>query len=254
VTAPLSVLIVEDEFLARERLKSLLREHGDLVLAGEAASGREAVTAIESLQPDILLLDVALPQMDGFEVLACVKTGLPIVIFTTAFDTHAIRAFEVQATDYLLKPVMRERLAEALRRARESLASSAHEEAEASVWRMVDATVASSTRSRLAVRAGDRIVFLKPAEIDAVEAVGNYVRIYRNSERFLIRHTLTALEQRLGPHGFARIQRAVLVNSDRILELRRERKDSYRVVLTSGAEFWLSPRYRGNLLSVLGEL
>jgi two-component system, LytTR family, response regulator len=246
------VLIVDDEYLARDRMKELLAQQPDLVLAGEAATGPDAVRAIESLQPDVVLLDISLPAMDGFEVLACVETEpLPLVIFTTAYDGHAIRAFEIDAVDYLLKPVEEARFAEAFRRARGELGDRMRGESDQRVRRFIDSATSSS--SRMVVRQGDRIVFVRAPEIDVVEAVGNYVRILRGTERFVVRQTLSSVEQRLMPHGFVRIQRSVLVNVERIAELRREAKESYVVVLTTGARFRLSPHYRANLEGLLGK-
>ncbi|MFP5248168.1 MAG: LytR/AlgR family response regulator transcription factor, partial [Thermoanaerobaculia bacterium] len=207
------VLIVDDEYLARDRMRALIGDAAEII--GEAASGPEAVRAIELLQPDLVFLDIALPALDGFEVLSCVHTSpLPLVVFTTAFDQHAIRAFQVQAVDYLLKPVEEPRLLEALRRAQKQLDTRQREQSDAKVRQFLETT--PSTSGRIAVRHGDRILFVKPGDIDSVEAVGNYVRIHRGSDHFMIRQTLAALEQRLQPHGMVRIQRSVLVNAERI--------------------------------------
>ncbi|HEX7828982.1 MAG TPA: LytTR family DNA-binding domain-containing protein [Thermoanaerobaculia bacterium] len=240
-------LIVDDEYLARERMKELAAEHARVTIIGEATTGAEAVQAIESMQPDVVLLDIAMPAMDGFEVLSCVETSpLPLVIFTTAFDQHAVRAFDVAAVDYLLKPIDRARFAEALQRAEAQLTT--RQPAEQKLRQFLE----SKPANRIVVRQGDRIVFVKPQEIDAVEAVGNYVRIHRSGERFLIRQTLSSLEERLAPHGFARIQRSVLVNVERVSELRRDAKDGFVVVLASGETFRLTTSYRANLEQLLG--
>jgi len=249
------VLIVDDEYLARDRMKELLAQEPDLMLAGEAATGTDAVRAIETLSPDVVLLDISLPAMDGFEVLACVETDpLPLVIFTTAYDAHAIRAFEIDAVDYLLKPVETPRFQEAFRRARMQLARTPGDrirgETDRRIRRLIDS---AGSAARMVVRQGDRIVFIRAPEIDAVEAVGNYVRIHRGPDRFVFRQTLSAVEQRLAPHGFVRIQRSVLVNVERIAELRRESKEVYLVLLTTGTRFRLSPHYRVNLEQLLGK-
>ena len=246
----MKVLIVEDEHLARERMRELAEVEDDVEIVGEASTGPDAVRAIERLNPDLVLLDISLPAMDGFEVLTCVDTSpLPLVIFTTAYDQHAIRAFEVQAVDYLLKPVEAERLSAALRRARAQLPRRA-----ASDERMRSFLESSHGQSsRIVVRHGERILFIKPSEIDAIESVGNYVRIQRGSERVLLRQTLAAIEERLQPHGFVRIQRSVLVNVERVAELRRESRESYVVQLATGGEYRLSPNYRANLEDALGK-
>jgi two-component system, LytTR family, response regulator len=244
------VLIVDDEYLARNRIRELAESAGVEVI-GEAATGPDAVTAIETLQPDLVLLDIALPAMDGFEVLSCVQTEpLPLVIFTTAFDQHAIRAFDVQAVDYLLKPVEQPRLEEALRRAETQLNSRQREVFDGKMRQILENAGGSS--ARVAVRSGDRIVFVKPAEIDVVEAVGNYVRIVRGAEKFLVRQRLAVIEQRLQSHGLVRIQRSVLVNMERVAELRRQSKDNYFVILTNGVKYRLSPNYRANLEKAMG--
>ena len=250
--SPIRVLIVDDEYLARDRMKELLALEPDVVLAGEVATGPDAVRAIETLEPDVVLLDISLPAMDGFEVLSCVETEpLPLVIFTTAYDAHAIHAFEIDALDYLLKPVETPRFQEAFRRVRIRLDDRGQGEVQTRVRRLIDA--AANTSTRMVVRQGDRIVFVRPPEIDAVEAVGNYVRIHRGADRFVFRQTLSAVEQRLAPHGFVRIQRSVLVNLERIAELRRESKEVYLVLLSTGTRFRLSPHYRSNLEKTLGK-
>lgn len=244
------VLIVDDEYLARNRIRELAVSAGADVV-GEAATGPEAVAAIESLQPDLVLLDIALPAMDGFEVLSCVQSEpLPLVVFTTAYDQHAVRAFDVQALDYLLKPVEQARLEEALRRAETQLSSRQRAKFDEKMRNFLESSGGSS--ARVAVRSGDRVVFVKPADIDAVEAVGNYVRILRGAERFLVRQRLSMMEQRLQSHGLVRIQRSVLVNVERVAELRRQSKDQYVVVLTSGVKYRLSPNYRALLEKAMG--
>ena len=247
------ILIVDDEYLARDRMKELVAQQENVELVGEAATGPDAVLAIETLQPDLVLLDISLPAMDGFEVLSCVQTSpLPLVIFTTAYDQHAIRAFEVQAVDYLLKPVDEARLAEALARARTHLTTRQREVSDERIRQLLENTTATS--GRLAVRHGERIVFVRPSEIDVVEAVGNYVRIRRGTDRFLLRQTLGSIEQRLQPLGLARIQRSVLVNVDHVAELRRQSKEQFFVILETGGKYKLSPGYRATLEKALAVL
>ena len=247
------VLIVDDEYLARERMRELAEQEESVEVVGEAATGPEAVHSIETLQPDLVLLDIALPAMDGFEVLSCVETTpLPLVVFTTAFDHHAIRAFEVQAVDYLLKPVERPRLSEALRRAQALLPQRQRELSDEKMRRFLE-VAGPRQGGRIVVRHDDRILFLKPEEIDAVEAVGNYVRLHRGGDRLLLRQTLASIEERLAPHGFVRIQRAVLVNVERVAELRRESRESYMVLLVTGAKYRLSPNYRAHFENALGK-
>lgn len=240
------VLIIDDEHLARDIIRGLVANHPDLEIAGEAATGPDAVAAIERLAPDLVLLDVALPTMDGFEVLAAVQTSpLPLVIFTTAYDQHAIRAFTIHAVDYLLKPIEAARFAEAIARATARHRRDADEE----MRRFVEQQTSHATR--LTVRQGDRILFLKPEEIDWIEAVGNYVRIHRGDDQFPLRQTLSALEEQLQPRGFVRIQRSLLVNVERVVELRRHAREQFSVILTSGTKLPLSPNYRASLENAL---
>lgn len=239
------VVIVEDEYLARERMKELAGEHGDVAIVGEAATGQEAVLMIEDFRPDLVLLDISLPVMNGFDVLNCLEMSpLPLVVFTSAYDEHAIRAFDIHAIDYLLKPIERERFAASLQRVRDILALRAPR-----VENAVREFVAREARrsSRLIVRTDGRIVFLRPSEIDWISSVGNYVKIHRGNDRLLVRQALSAIEERLRDNGFVRIQRSVLVNAERVAEIRREGKGMLWVVLSCGTRFRLSERYREQL-------
>jgi two-component system LytT family response regulator len=240
----LRCLVVDDERLARQRVRSLALEAGGLDIVGEAASGAEAVEGIDRLRPDLVFLDIALPDMDGFAVLNLVKkvTPAPLVIFMTAYDQHAVRAFALHAADYLLKPTDATRFIEAVDHARSRLGPGHEPERGQAVARTY----------RLAVRKGDRVVFLTPQEIDSVEALGNYVKVRRGREHFMLRCTLAALEERLRGFGFVRVRRSALVNVEGIMELRRESRDAYVIVLKSGALLRLSPRYRRNLEEALG--
>lgn len=240
------VLIVDDEHLARERLRELLDGHGRVEIAGEAGTGPDAVRAIEKLQPDLVFLDISLPAMNGFEVLSCVELPtLPLVVFTTAYDQYAIRAFEVQAIDYLLKPVEKEQLAESLRRARQRMTEREHDGSSRKLRELAGGW--PRALPRIAVRDGERIVFVRPEEVDVVLAVGNYVRLQVRNEKFLLRNTMAAIAERLRPYGFVRIQRSVLINLERVAELRREAHDAQVVVLTTGGRYRVSPSYRAEL-------
>lgn len=234
----MKALIVDDDYIAREWIRALLEEHPTVVIVGEAATGPDAVGAVEMLRPDVVFLDVGLPSMDGFEVMSCLgRDPRPLVILTTAFDRHALRAFDAQVLHYLLKPIERAPLAEALRRATAALESRRPEVA---------------IHTRIAVRDEERVVLMKPSEIDMVSAAGNYVRIHRGKERFLNRQTMAAIEDQLRPFGFARIQRSLLINVERVKELQREADDTYSVVMTSGLRYRLSRHYRASLETALG--
>jgi two-component system LytT family response regulator len=192
----LRVLIVDDERLARDKLRAFLAGEPEVELVGEAASGDEAVERIRALAPDVLFLDVHMPGRSGFEVLAAVAAAPMAVVFVTAHDGYAVRAFEVEARDYLLKPFDRARFRRALERARAQVRPLA----------------------RLMVREGERIRFLPVEEIDWIEAADNYVVVHVGAAEHLLRETLASLEARLA--GFARVHRRALVNLAAVLELR----------------------------------
>ncbi len=241
----LSVAVVEDEPLAREHLESLVAQLSGCVVVGSAGSPDEAVRMLEERRPDLVLMDIELPGATGFDVLqALTLEALPHVIFITAYDEYAVRAFEVSAIDYLLKPVAPERLEEAFRRARDVIGTRGAGD------RIHD--LLASRPQRIVVRAGERVLFLRPEEIDWIESVGNYVKLHRGQESFLMRLTMVQILARLPARHFIRIQRSRIVNTDRVLELIHEGKDSYTVVLSSGTRFALSPVYRRNLEAALG--
>jgi two-component system LytT family response regulator len=248
----ISVVVVEDEHLARARAVKLVREQRDLVIVAEAGTGPAAVEVIEEHRPDLALIDIALPELNAFEVLGAVNGTLPLVVFMTAFDQFAVKAFEIHAVDYLLKPLERERFTSAIERVRKRLATQ-EQEGSADVLRRL-APSGLLQNQRLLVRSGERIIVVAPREIDWIVAVGNYVKIHRGGESLLVRHTLATLEERLRSDGFVRIQRSIVVNARKIVELVRESRDSYAVVMSNGTKLRLGERYRENLKSVFGEL
>ena len=230
-------LIVDDEPLARERVRTFLAEEPDVQVVAECGDGAEAVAALEQHRPDLLFLDVQMPRLNGFEVLDAIEPAArPIVIFTTAHDAHAIRAFEVSAVDYLLKPFKQARFKQALERARGQLrlASRTHDAQLASLLNQVRPTTGGP---RILVKSPDRILFLKPAEIDSIEAAGNYLVLQTGQERHVIRETMTAMETRLAPAGFMRINRSAIVNLSRIREVQPLAAGEFCVVLKTGARF-----------------
>ena len=247
--APMRVLIVEDEPPARRRLRSLLQQHADVVIAGEATHGGEAVELIEHARPDLVLLDIELPIANGFEVIEAVGAGrMPNVVFVTAYDHYAIRAFEVHALDYLLKPVEPERLATALVRARERRhgAGAAPELTRA----MADMRQLPAMQ-RIPVRLGPRIVFVDIADIDYVQAESNYVRLHTRGKSYLVRDTLNVFEERLRPYGFLRIHRSTLAQSERIAELEPLFHGEYAVKLKDGTKLRSGRSYRDQLRAAL---
>jgi two-component system LytT family response regulator len=214
-------IIVDDEPLAREGIRTFLAEEADVEVTGECADGASAVRAVEKRRPDLLFLDVQMPRLNGFDVLEAIAHELmPLVIFTTAHDDHAIRAFEVNALDYLLKPFKQARFKTALQRARELLA----------------ARGGGGLDPRLGSLLSDHILFLKPEEIDHIEAAGNYLVLHAGKGRHIIRDTMAAMEARLGPVGFMRISRSAIVNLNQIAQVEpMVAPGEFCVILKSGA-------------------
>ncbi len=242
---PIRTVIVDDEVLARERLRRLASQELDLEVVAECGSGAEAVTALEQGGADLLFLDVEMPGMDGFEVL---RQGgeVPVVVFVTAFDAHAVRAFEVRAADYLLKPVSAGRFRDTVARARELLQ---REHAAVRTERLLTALEHLEGRHarRLMIRTDGRLYFVKVADIEWIEAAGNYVRLHVGKEVHLMRGTLTALEQQLDPHQFVRIHRSTIVNLEAVRELQPWFAGDYVVLLRNGGQLRLSRWYRDKL-------
>jgi two-component system LytT family response regulator len=247
-------LIVEDEPLARERLRGLLEADADIEVVGECADGRAAVAQIESLRPELVFLDIQLPELDGFGVLATLAPGaLPAVVFTTAYDRFAIKAFEVHALDYLLKPFDRERFEAALRRAKAQLARTLPLATEPALRKLIaELRVDPRLPERLSVRSSGRITLVSVDQIDWIEAADNYVILHAGSTEHLHRETMKALETRLPSEQFVRISRSCIVNVQRVKELQSTFHGSYTVVLVNGARLPASRRYRANVARLSG--
>ncbi len=251
-------LIVDDEPLARQRLRTLLKGEADVEVVGECSDGHEAVAAVRELRPDLLFLDVQMPVLDGFGVLEALGTEeLPAVIFVTAYDLYAIRAFEVNALDYLLKPFDRDRFRKALSRAREQIAkessSTSGEQLGALLEEVQTGRSGRPTLERLVIKSGGRVFFLRADEIDWIEAAGNYLRLHVGSDMHLLRDTMNNLEARLHPDKFLRIHRSTMVNLERVKELQPWFHGDYKVILQDGTELTLSRSYRPKLKNLLGE-
>jgi len=235
-------LIVDDEPLARERIRSMLHEEADIEVAGEYGDGPAAVAAIKKLSPDLLFLDVQMPGMDGFEVLRAIgKDRMPVVIFVTAYDQHALKAFEAHALDYLLKPFKPARFKETVQRAREQLANQQANEISKNLAALLGhAKPEREFIARIAVKTGERTVFVKTSQIDYVESAGNYVVLHAGKENHVVRETLTALEGQLDPKKFVRISRSMLVNTGQIKELQPLFKGEHAVVLHNGKQLTMT--------------
>jgi DNA-binding LytR/AlgR family response regulator len=249
---PIRTLIVDDEPPARERLKRLLAGLEGVELIGEAEGGVQAVEMIEREKPDLVLLDIQMPELDGFGVVEALADPPP-VIFVTAYDEYAIRAFEVNALDYLLKPFSRERLAKAVRRAQESLAE--EQDFAARLGPLLESLAAQGRYlTRLAVRdyEGCRIRVLDVGEVDWIGVEEEQVIVHVGDEAYPIRRTLAELEARLDPARFFRAHRSIIVNLDRVKEVIPWFKGSHKLRLTTGAEVELSRAQARALRKILG--
>lgn len=277
-------VVVDDEPLAREGLRVRLSREDDVDIVGEAADGPSAVEAILSHRPDLVFLDVQIPGFDGFDVVArTASTHLPAIVFVTAYDRYALRAFEVHALDYLLKPIAHRRFQDALGRVRRELRRRERDRAaaDASYHRAVSAggdadalatfaerlrqlldardgaslaltggpgTEAPRYATRFTVRDGERYVLLRVNDVDWAEASANYVRLHVGPRRYQMRMTMSDLERQLDPAQFTRIHRSAIVNLDRVREIRPEWHGEYEVALVTGATLRLSRGYRDRLL------
>src|SRR5881392_780870 len=231
-------LIVDDEQLARQRVRLLLGEESDVEVIGESEDGFEAVDQIQATRPDLVFLDVQMPDMDGFEVLRRVPQALlPVVIFTTAYDQHALRAFEVNAVDYLLKPFKPTRFKEAVQRARDLIVNKQAGVAARGLLALLGQTAAAGQLTRLAVKTPGKVIFVELDQIQAIEAAGKYAVVHVGKENHVLRETMSSLESHLPPQQFLRISRSVIVNIDQIQELQPMFKGENLVVLKNGKSY-----------------
>lgn len=255
-TMPVSVLIADDEAIARRRVTRLLRGRDNVEVVAQCAGGTEAVQQILELKPELVLLDIEMPDLDGFEVIAEVGLDrMPHVVFVTAFDQHAIRAFEVNAVDYLIKPFTTARFNEAFDRALSRLSQVADRAEEARLTTMMQRLVVEGLPARgpaaeqagadrIIVKDRDRMRLVRAHEVDWVESEGNYVRLHIGATSYLLRGNLSRLEESLGPFGFVRVHRRFLVNLDRITEVQPWFGGDALLVLTNGAKVRLSRTFR----------
>jgi len=262
---PVRTLIVDDERMARKRLRTLLTADPDVDVVGEAGNGRDAVAAIQERMPDLVFLDIQMPELDGFAVVQAVGVEhMPVTVFVTAFDQYALKAFEAHALDYLTKPFDRERFETSLGRAKQqvSLRTSARNASAAKPLTSSDATerlvsLLSDIRrkqefaERLMVKSAGRVVFLRVDEIDWIEAAGSYVRLHVGRESHLLHEGISAVMGRLDPARFARVHRSTVVNLDRIRELQPWFHGDAIAILRDGTKIQVSRTYRESL-STLG--
>ncbi|HEX8267034.1 MAG TPA: LytTR family DNA-binding domain-containing protein [Pyrinomonadaceae bacterium] len=252
----MKILIVDDEPLARERVRRHLRDEPGIEIVGEAGNGREAVSAIEEKTPDLVFLDVQMPEMNGFDVLKALEENkIPAIVFTTAYDKYAIQAFEFHALDYLLKPFSRERFRRSVRHAREQLENSRQSgNIDERLVSLLENLKAKKYLERIVVKNSGRVFFIKTEEIDWIEAAGNYLKLHVGRDAHLIRETMQSIEAKLDPEKFFRIHRSTLVQIDRIKELHPLFGGDYAVILRNGTELNLSRNYRERLPELFGNL
>jgi two-component system LytT family response regulator len=252
-------IIADDEQLARQKLRLLLDSEPEVKVIAECQNGGQTLSAIRSCRPDLLLLDIQMPDLDGFQVLSEVSPAdMPVVIFTSAYDQYAIRAFEAHALDYLLKPFDQDRLHQALERARFELWKAKDREITNRLLELLSRVdskkqPAPEFDSRLVIKTKGRIVFLNLDEIDWMEASANYVRLNVGKESYLFRETMSRISARLNPNRFIRIHRSVIVNAGKIKELIPVNSGEYIVVLISGKELSCSRGYRANVQHMIAK-
>jgi two-component system, LytTR family, response regulator len=247
-------VIVDDEPLARRRIRSMLAGADDVEVIAECANGREAIEAIEESPPDLLFLDIQMPELDGFDVLQAIGVGqVPAVIFVTAYDQFALRAFETHALDYLMKPFDDERFEAALQRARGRIREQQGGDLDSRLRALLDEVrVDRGYLQRLVVPSGHRSVFIRTEQVDWIEAERNYIRLHVGGQTYLLRENMSRIEAALDPAMFCRIHRSTIVNIDRIQAVESLLRGEYLVVLHDGTKLTSSRSYRRNLHAVMG--
>jgi two-component system LytT family response regulator len=256
MTTLIRVLIVDDEPLARGVLREMLHRDSDVEIVGECANGKEAVRAIQELTPDVLFLDIQMPEMGGFEVLDALEgPPMPHLVFVTAYDQYAVRAFEVHALDYILKPFDRERFEASWQRAKAQVQRERNGGVEQRILSLLeDLKAGTKYLERLVIKSSGRIYFLETNDIDWIQAEGNYVSVHVGKKSHLLRETISSLESQLDPRKFLRIHRSAVVRIDRIKELQPWFHGEYHIILQDGTELTLSRNYRDRLQDALGKL
>lgn len=243
----LSVIIIDDEPLARERIRELLKVDGEIEITAECKDGKEAAEKINKHKPDLIFLDIQMPKMNGFDVITKLEK-IPAIIFVTAYDEYAIKAFEINAMDYLLKPFDKERFHTALSRAKDSLSN------DTPVLNEKIASLLSGLEKqkdnfveRFVIKSGGRIYFVNASEVDWFEADGNYIKLHAGSKTELIRETIKNLEEKLSPEHFLRVHRSAIVKIESIKELVNWFSGEYKIKLKNGDEVQTGKKYKENI-------
>ncbi|MEO8665131.1 MAG: LytTR family DNA-binding domain-containing protein [Ignavibacteria bacterium] len=252
----IKVIIIDDEILAREKIRNFLNAEKDIEISAECKDGTDAIKKINSLSPDLIFLDIHMPGMNGIELIESFKGEFsPVIIFTTAHHKYAIKAFELFALDYLLKPFDKERFQKSLSRARSHLQTKApteHNEKIISLLKELKSQKEPEPKylDRMVIKSAGRIFFLKTEEIDHIEAAGNYLRVYSNNESHLIRDTMNSIEKKIDPSVFVRIQRSAIVNINSVKELKPWFHGEYLVYLKNGTKLVSGRTFKDNLRKI----
>src|SRR5882762_7520630 len=249
------VLIVDDESLARKFIRRMLKDDQEVEIVGECGNGKDAVTQIRKQDPDLVFLDVQMPEMDGFSVLEAVGVErLPEIVFTTAYEQYAIRAFELHALDYLLKPFDQARFKDAIKYAKERFRSERQNAGRMQISALLeDIKNKPQYLDRLVIKAGGRITFLSIGEINWIEADDKYVHLHTGKVSPMVRQTLTAMEAQLDPKKFRRVHRSAIVNVERIKELQPLFSGEHSILLEDGTKLTVSRNYKDQLFELLGK-
>jgi two-component system, LytTR family, response regulator len=249
----IKVIVVDDEPLARAKLKDMLKRHTDFQLIGECKNGLEAVEAISSQEPDLVFLDIEMPHLSGVEVVRTIGIDrMPLTVFVTAFGDFAVEAFEVQALDYLLKPFDDERFNRALLRVRESLAGVSRSDYEGELREFLTRmNQRTPYTQRFLVKRLSEYLFIRASEIDWVQSADNYVTLHVGKQKYMLRETLSSIEERLDPQQFLRIRASAIVNLERVAAIRPWSSTEFQFVLQDGTTIVSSRRYRNHLREVI---
>jgi two-component system, LytTR family, response regulator len=253
--APIRAVIADDEALARKFIRRMLKDDPNVEIVGECGNGKEAVAMIRKQNPDLVFLDVQMPEMDGFAVLESIGVErLPEIIFATAYEQYAIRAFELHALDYLLKPFDQARFKDAIKHAKERFRSERQNEGRTQISALLESIKNKSQYlDRLMIKASGRITFLSTDEINWIEADDKYVHLHTGKISPMVRQTLSAMETQLDPRKFRRIHRSAIVNVERIKELQPLFSGEHSILLQDGTKLTLSRNYKDKLFELLGK-
>ncbi len=243
----MNILIVDDESLARKRIRSLLKQEEQVHILAECATGQQAIDAIAKLQPDLVFLDVQMPQLDGFDVIKRLKSPAPLIVFVTAYDQYALQAFDAHALDYLLKPFEDDRFYQTLQRATQQLQLQQQDEIEKRLQTLLQQHKQPRYLKHVAVKSQDRTFMIPVENIQWIESAANYVRVYHDESHHLIRETLGGLEEKLDPENFIRIHRSTLINLNHLKEFQPMFKGEYVAILKNGQRLKMSRSCREKL-------